>query len=107
MKVDVNEMMACGGGGKSRIWRQMLADMYGCEVKTIKAEEGPALGVAILAGVGAGMFPDVQTACKEFIEQDTWCQPDASSHTYYEKGHQLYKKLYVQLKDCFDDLAAL
>lgn len=107
MKVDVNEMMACGGGGKSRIWRQMLADMYGCEVKTIKAEEGPALGVAILAGVGVGMFPDVQTACKEFIEQDTWCQPDASSHTYYEKGHQLYKKLYVQLKDCFDDLAAL
>lgn len=44
MQVDVSEMMACGGGGKSKIWRQMLADMYGCEVKTIKAQEGPALG---------------------------------------------------------------
>ena len=56
MHVDVSEMMACGGGGKSRIWRQMLADMYGCEVKTIKAQEGPALGVAILAGVGAAIY---------------------------------------------------
>lgn len=107
MKVNVKEMMACGGGGKSRVWRQMLADMYGCEVKTIKAQEGPALGVAILAGVGAGIFPDVQTACKEFIEQDTWCQPDAAVHAYYEKGHALYQKLYQKLKDCYEDLAAL
>ncbi|MDD7745486.1 MAG: FGGY-family carbohydrate kinase, partial [Mitsuokella jalaludinii] len=107
MKVNVKEMMACGGGGKSRVWRQMLADMYGCEVKTIKAQEGPALGVAILAGVGAGIFPDVQTACKEFIEQDTWCQPDAAAHSYYEKGHALYQKLYQKLKDCYEDLTAL
>ena len=107
MKVNVSEMMACGGGGKSRIWRQMLADMYGCEVKTIKAQEGPALGVAILAGVGTGIFEDVPSACRQFIEQDTWCQPDAASKAYYEKGHRLYKKLYERLKDCYEDLAAL
>ena len=41
--------------------------MYGCRVRTIKAQEGPALGVAILAGVGAGIFPDVPTACRKFI----------------------------------------
>lgn len=107
MKVNVSEMMACGGGGKSRIWRQMLADMYGCEVKTIKAQEGPALGVAILAGVGTGIFKDVPSACRQFIEQDTWCQPDAASKAYYEKGHRLYKKLYERLKDCYENLAAL
>lgn len=107
MKVSVNEMMACGGGGKSRIWRQMLADMYGCEVKTIKAQEGPALGVAILAGVGAGIFKDVPSACKTFIEQDTWCQPEPAAQAYYEKGHKLYKKLYTELKDSFDVLASL
>ena len=107
MKVDVQEMMACGGGGKSRIWRQMLADMYACEVKTIKAQEGPALGVAILAGVGAGLFPDVPTACRQFIEQDTWCQPEPSAHAYYEKGHKLYQKLYDQLKECYSELAVL
>lgn len=107
MKVSVNEMMACGGGGKSRIWRQMLADMYGCEVKTIKAQEGPALGVAILAGVGAGIFKDVPSACRNFINQDTWCQPNPEAQAYYEKGHRLYQKLYVELKDSFDALAGL
>ena len=107
MKVTVREMMACGGGGKSKVWRQMLADMYGCEVKTIQAEEGPALGVAILAGVGAGMFADVPTACSEFIRQDTQCQPEPAAQAYYEKGHELYQKLYRQLEGCYRELAAL
>ena len=107
MGVRINEMMACGGGGKSRIWRQMLADMYGCEVRTIKAQEGPALGAAILAGVGAGIFPDVPTACNAFIETATYCQPDGAAHAYYEKGHRLYQKLYRQLKECYADLAML
>lgn len=107
MQVDVSEMMACGGGGKSKIWRQMLADMYGCEVKTIKAQEGPALGVAILAGVGAGIFTDVQSACRQFIAQETYCQPEPAHKAYYEKGHALYKKLYAQLKDCYEELAQL
>ena len=107
MGVHVNEMMACGGGGKSRIWRQMLADMYGCEVRTIKAQEGPALGVAILAGVGAGIFKDVPSACQRFIEAATYCEPDSAAHAYYEKGHALYQKLYRQLKDSYQDLAEL
>ena len=107
MKIDVNEMMACGGGSKSPVWRQMLADMYGCEVKTIKAKEGPALGAAILAGVAAKIFPDVVSACSEFILRETFCSPDSISQAYYEKGHALYKKLYHQLKDCYKDLAQL
>ena len=56
MGVPVSDMMACGGGGTSKIWRQMLADLYGCEVKTAANREGPALGVAILAMVGAGEY---------------------------------------------------
>ncbi len=107
MNIDVREMMACGGGGKSKIWRQMLADMYGCQVKTIKAQEGPALGVAILAGVGAGIFQDVPSACREFIQEATYCQPQPEGQSYYEKGHALYQKLYTKLKDCYQDLAKL
>ena len=107
MGVPIEDMMICGGGGRSPFWRQMLADMYGCEVKTIKAQEGPALGVAILAGVGAGIFKDVPSACRNFINQDTWCQPNPEAQAYYEKGHRLYQKLYVELKDSFDALAGL
>lgn len=107
MNVNTKAMMACGGGARSNVWRQMLADMYGCPVQTIKSKEGPALGAAILAGVGAGIFPDVVSACESLIEPDTTCKPDAAAHVYYEKGHQLYQKLYRQLKDSFDDLASL
>ncbi|WP_231038591.1 xylulokinase [Pectinatus haikarae] len=107
MGVNVNEMMACGGGGKSPVWRQMLADMFNCEVKTLTAEEGPAFGVAILAGVGAGLFKDVVSACDEFIQIGSSCAPVPAERDYYEKGHLLYKKLYKQLKDCYHDLSAL
>ena len=107
MGVNVSEMMACGGGGKSPVWRQMLADMFNCKVKTLSSEEGPALGVAILAGVGAGIFKDVVSACDEFIKTGTSCSPIKAEHDYYEKGHALYKKLYVQLKECYNDLADL
>ncbi len=107
MQVNTQAMMACGGGAKSAVWRQMLADMYGCPVQTIRAQEGPALGAAILAGVGAGVFTDVVSACEHLIEPDAVCRPDAAAHAYYEKGHKLYQKLYANLKESFDDLAAL
>lgn len=107
MGVKVDTMMACGGGGKSPVWRQMLADMFDCNVKTLKSEEGPALGVAILAGVGAGIFSDVVSACDKFIKTGSSCNPIDEERDFYAKGHKLYKKLYVQLKDCYHDLAQL
>jgi xylulokinase len=107
MGVPVKEMMACGGGGKSPIWRQMLADMYGCTVKTSKSQEGPALGAAILAGVGSGMFQDVPSACHRFIAADASCTPQTANMAYYAKGHKLYQKLYQKLRECYGDLAEL
>lgn len=107
MHVEIDDMMACGGGAKSPVWRQMLADMYGCSVSTITSEEGPALGVAILAGVGTGVFSDVQSACRTFIEKKTSTQPDPEAQAYYARGHHLYQRLYHQLKDCYKELATL
>lgn len=107
MGITVNEMMACGGGGKSPLWRQILSDMFACKVKTLTAEEGPALGVAILAGVGTGIFKDVVSACDELIKVGSVCTPIQAEQVYYKKGHTLYKKLYTQLKDCYHDLANL
>ncbi len=107
MGVSVTEMMVCGGGGRSRIWRQMLADMYNCDVKTITSQEGPALGAAILAGVGAGIFADVPSACDAFIQTNTTCSPQPEAQAYYKRGHRLYKKLYSQLVDCYAELASL
>jgi xylulokinase len=107
MGLEVEQMMACGGGSKSGLWRQILADMFGCSVKTAASQEGAVLGVAILAGVAAGIFTDVPTACDQFIVQDEVCQPIAVHQDYYAKGHVLYQQLYEQLKNQYRLLANL
>lgn len=107
MGVKVETMMACGGGGKSPVWRQMLADLYQCPVQTVQQSEGPALGAAILAGVGSGIYESVEKACEVLITPEKTCEPVKEEAEIYEKYHQLYKKLYVSLKSDFKELAAL
>ena len=107
MGIGVEEMMACGGGGKSPVWRQMLSDMYGCTVKTVRQTEGPALGVAILAGVGCGLYESVEAACGELISGDKITEPVKERQELYGKYHALYQKLYEDLKDSYKRLAAL
>lgn len=105
MGVKVEEMMACGGGGTSKLWRQMLADMYECEVKTVASKEGPALGVAILAGVGAGIYKSVPEACAKIVKKDKTCSPIHQNSETYKKYHQVYKDLYPSLKARYKELA--
>lgn len=107
MGVSVQNMTACGGGGTSSLWRQMLADMFNCQVKTTVSKEGPALGVAILAGVGAGLFPSVEEACRQVITINKTCDPISEHHLTYQNYHRLYQDLYPSLKPHFDTLASL
>jgi len=105
MNVSVSDMAACGGGGTSNLWRQMLADLYNCPVKTIASKEGPALGVAILAGVGAGIYESVEQGCKKVIKTDKEQQPISENIKKYMKFYPLYKNLYRSLKESFAELA--
>jgi xylulokinase len=107
MGVSIDDMMVCGGGGRSRVWRQMLADMYACPVNTTHADEGPALGAAILAGVGSGIYSTVEQGCSEIIRKNTTQQPDMRNHKIYEGYYELYKKLYADLKGDFRVLSNL
>lgn len=107
MGVPVSDMMACGGGGTSRIWRQMLADLYGCEVKTAANREGPALGVAILAMVGAGEYASVPEACRAIIRTDKVQPPIPENSAQYAPFYQLYTELYPALRESYKKLAAL
>lgn len=104
MGVSIDRMMACGGGGTSPLWRQMLADVYNCPVSTIQSE-GPALGVAILAGVGAGLFPSVPEACARFLSVDKTCAPVPENVPQYEHFYKIYTRLYGDLKESFHLLA--
>ena len=77
MGVKVDCMKACGGGGKSPVWRQMLADLYNCSVERVVQDEGPALGVAILAGVACGLYESVEKACDQLITRRDSTEPKA------------------------------
>ena len=106
MNVNVSDMMACGGGGSSPLWRSMLADLYNCNVKTVASKEGPALGVAILASVGAGIYSSVPEACGAIIKTDKVQAPKAENVPEYEKYYQLYREIYPALKAQFAKLAS-
>ena len=107
MGVKINDMLACGGGGSSPLWRRMLADVYGCPVKTVASKEGPALGVAILAAVGTGIYKSVQEACKVVIKTNPAQEPIAANSVEYEKYYKMYTALYPALKDSYKALANL
>jgi len=107
MHVAPEAMLACGGGAKSPFWRQMMADMYDMPVSILQNTEGPALGAAILAGVGAGVYKDVPSACDEILKESDQLLPDKERHAAYEPYFDLYQKLYPALKESFHTLAKL
>lgn len=105
--IESKAMIACGGGGKSKLWRKMIADIYGCPVSVPLTSEGPALGVAILAGVGVGIYPDVQQACNHLIKNDRPLIPNDDDAEKYKKIYQVYKELYPALKPIYKKLIDL
>lgn len=106
MGIDVSDMMACGGGTSS-LWRQMLADLYACPVKTAVSKEGPALGAAILAMVGAGIYGSVSDACEKLVGVSEIQNPIKENVTVYEKYFRIYDEIYPAVKDKFAKLAQL
>lgn len=107
MDINVSDMMACGGGGSSPLWRSMLADLYNCPVKTVASKEGPALGVALLAATGAGIYSSVPEACKAVVKTDKVQEPKTENVPEYEKFYGLYKEIYPALKAEFAKLAKM
>ena len=107
MGVSINEMLVTGGGGTNHLWRQILSDLYECPVVTINNREGPALGAAILAGVGTGLYQDMQKACNMIINVNTLQHPIAENAATYNSYFALYKDVYQSIKKQFSILATL
>lgn len=107
MGIDINEVRASGGGGKSKLWRQMQADVFGTDIYTINTDEGPALGAAILAGVGTGIYKDVQEACSLCVKLKSKQETNKTIYDKYNKYYKLYRSLYTSLKQNFKDLDEL
>lgn len=100
-QIPITSVKMSGGGGKSDVWRQIHADLFNSEVCTINVSEGPALGVAILAGVGTGIYKDEKSACEQIIGIKNKQAPIAANVAYYKRFYPIYKGLYTQLKESF------
>ena len=107
MGVPVREVRASGGGGRSILWRQMLADMFGKKVTTTNVSEGPALGAAILAGTAAGVYASVAEGCDAVLKRKTAQQPEQEARLVYKACYPLYQSLYRSLKKEFVKLDEL
>lgn len=107
MKIPITEVRASGGGARSRFWRQLQADIYQQPIVLSNAEEGPAYGAALLAGVGIGAWSSVPGACRACIRQRAHSRPNVKRAALYDRYYATYGKLYLDLKERFSEIAAL
>lgn len=107
MGINPTSVYAAGGGGNSKLWRQMLADAFGMSISVSSSKQGGALGVAILAGVGAGIYSSVPEACDAIISEAARTEAIEENTRRYDKIRRLYKKLYIDLRDDFEELSKI
>lgn len=100
------EVQLSGGGTKSTLWKQMLADIFDAPCTMVNAREGAAYGAALLASVGSGQFEDVETACRTWIRKTETIDPGQNAKIY-QKNYTIYQGLYPQLKETFGQIASL
>lgn len=104
--ITTTHVRASGGGARSPLWRQILADVFDAEIVTVNITEGAAYGAALLAGVGAGIYRDVGSACDAVIKTTTSDKP-SEAKPIYAKYYPRYRALYPALKDEFRKVADL
>jgi xylulokinase len=102
---EISQVRASGGGTKGALWRQILASVLGVDLATVNTTEGAAYGVALLAGVGVGAWPDVPSACRAVVQVTGSTRPDAAQQDAYRRAYPIYRELYPSLKPSFARLA--
>jgi xylulokinase len=107
MQVPIREVRASGGGARSALWRQIQTDVTGHAHVTINVDEGPALGVALLAGVGTGVYSDVAEACRQVIRVTGSTEVCTVNRVAYDRFYAVYRALYPRLKDQFAEISRL
>ena len=107
LDVPVEQVRATGGGARSSLWRQLQADIYGIPVHRTTADEGPAHGAALLAGVAAGVYHDIGEACATVRLREEVTEPDPERTKVYEEHYEVYRSLYPATREAIHRLADL
>lgn len=95
----VTQLIAAGGGAASPVWRQILADVLGRPLRQSLLAEQAGVGAALLAGVGAGIYPDLATACRQVVQRGPITEPDPSQLAVYDDLYARFLALYPRLRE--------
>lgn len=105
--VPFKQVRVIGGGAKSPLWKQILADIFDAELQEINTNQGGALGAAILAAVGAKRYADVKEGCRAMIKVISSVSPVTENVKKYKELYPLYVDLYASLKQWFEKSSKL
>ena len=99
--IKIERTKICGGGAKSPLWKKIIANVMNLKVDVLEVEEGPSMGGAMLAAVGCGAYPDVETIGKKMAHVVDTVEPEPELVAKYEERYQKFRKLYPAMKDLF------
>lgn len=101
MRIPAKHIRLGGGGARSPLWRRIQSEVYGQEVEIVEAEEGAAYGAAILAGVGANLWPSVQAACASAVRVAERVRPNPDNVAILNEEYASYRRIYPAMKSIF------
>jgi xylulokinase len=107
LDVPVDDIRATGGGARSDLWRQLQADIYATPIRRTVADEGPAFGAALLAGVASGTYADVDEATSVVKLREEITEPDMQRSKTYEEYYEVYRSLYPATSSAMSRLTEL
>ena len=102
--LQIERTKICGGGAKSPLWKKIIANVMDMKVDVTESEEGPALGGAMLAAVGCGEYPDVETIAAKMVKVVDTVEPEPELVAKYEERYQKFRKIYPTVKGLFKEL---
>ncbi len=102
--IDIGSSCLCGGGAKSKIWREILANVLDIELKVPVSEQGPGYGAVILSMVGAGRFDNVQHGAEEFFHVKEKVRPNEALAALYAQKYEKYRKIYPAVKSLYREI---
>lgn len=105
--IEIKRVRAIGGGARSRVWQQIIADIFNIPVDLLAVEEGPAYGAALLAGVGTGVFHSIAETDRELIKVEKTVEPRQAQAKKYQNIYSIYRSLYPTLQETYADLAKI
>jgi sugar (pentulose or hexulose) kinase len=104
-EIAIKEFRAAGGGSKSEAWLQICADILGQPFLRPKVSEAGALGAAILAGVGSGVYSSIEAGVEAMVHFDREIHPRPEMQRRYGERFEKYRRLWPLMSDYLRDLA--